>query len=169
MRTSLTRRRLAPAAIAFAVAIVLAISALMSGSQRAAAQDGVTVEIVDFAFAPATLTVEAGTTVTWLNQGAAPHTATGDGDEFDTGQLDPGESGSITFDTPGTYNYHCDVHPNMTASIVVVAADDGVTDMPTTGTGYSGGGSGGGALAVLTALGGLVFALGMVTIRRRTA
>jgi plastocyanin len=77
------------------------------------------VEIKGFAFNPATITVPAGTTVTWTNQDAAPHTATADDKSFDTGRLDQGQSGSFTFDTPGTYTYTCTFHPNMKGTVVV--------------------------------------------------
>jgi len=78
-----------------------------------------TVEIVDFAFSPANLEIAAGTTVTWTNQGAAPHTATGDGGSFDTGRLDSGQSGTATFDQPGAFPYVCSFHPDMTGTITV--------------------------------------------------
>jgi plastocyanin len=77
------------------------------------------VEIKGFAFNPATITVPVGTTVTWTNQDAAPHTATADDKSFDTGRLDQGQSGSVTFDMPGTYTYTCTFHPNMKGTVVV--------------------------------------------------
>jgi plastocyanin len=77
------------------------------------------VEIKGFAFNPATITVPAGTTVTWTNQDAAPHTATADDKSFDTGRLDQGQGGTVTFDTPGTYTYTCTFHPNMKGTVVV--------------------------------------------------
>jgi plastocyanin len=79
------------------------------------------VQIIDFAFEPATLEVPAGTTVVWTNAGSAPHTVTSDADAFDSGRLDPGGTFSMTFDTPGTYHYHCEFHPGMQATIVVVS------------------------------------------------
>jgi plastocyanin len=84
-----------------------------------ASASGSAVEIKGFAFNPATITVPAGTTVTWTNQDSAPHTATADDTSFDTGRLDPGKSGSVTFDKPGTYTYTCTFHPNMKGTIVV--------------------------------------------------
>jgi plastocyanin len=77
------------------------------------------VEIKDFAFNPATVTVSAGTTVTWTNQDLAPHTATAEDGSFDTGRLNQGESGSVTFDQPGTYAYVCTFHPSMKGTVVV--------------------------------------------------
>src|SRR5918994_4917716 len=78
------------------------------------------VDIVDFAFSPAILTISAGDTVTWTNRDAVAHTATGDG--FDSGDLAQGGSYSVTFAAPGTYDYLCTPHPTMTGRIVVQAA-----------------------------------------------
>jgi plastocyanin len=77
------------------------------------------INIANFAFDPPTLSIPAGTTVTWTNQDSAPHTATDTGGAFQSGKLDQGQSYSFTFDTPGTYNYHCEYHANMTATITV--------------------------------------------------
>ena len=90
--------------------------------QPARAQDA-SVSIVDFDFSPGSLEVAAGTTVTWTNDGDAPHTVTADRGEFDSGELASGDTYSFTFDTPGTYAYHCEIHPNMTATIVVTGGD----------------------------------------------
>lgn len=70
----------------------------------------VVIEIVDFAFNAPTVTVPAGATVTWVNRGNAKHSATADDGSFDTGLLDPGGSGSITFTQPGSYAYYCVLH-----------------------------------------------------------
>jgi plastocyanin len=78
-----------------------------------------TVSIQDFNFSPAQLTVQPGTTVTWVNQGNAPHTVTWDDGSFDSGRLQPGESFSHTFESPGTVAYHCEIHREMTASVTV--------------------------------------------------
>lgn len=80
---------------------------------------GVAVSIVDFAFDTPSLEVAAGTTVTWTNNDSAAHTASASDGSWDTGNIDPGASASVTFDTPGTYEYACAYHPNMTATIVV--------------------------------------------------
>lgn len=110
-------------------AVVLALVALagargMAGPARArpAEQAGQPVRIVDFAYQPDILTVSAGTMVTWTNSGRAPHTTTADAGAWDSGILSAGQSFSFTFDTPGTFTYHCDVHPFMTGTIVVQAA-----------------------------------------------
>ncbi len=93
-----------------------------AASTQAATGEDVTemaVDIADFAFDPDPLEIPVGTTVTWTNQDTAPHTATADDGSFDSGRLDNGGTFSFTFDTPGTYPYHCDIHPRMTGTIVV--------------------------------------------------
>lgn len=92
------------------------------------------VTIVNFAFQPATLEVPVGTTVTWTNQGTAPHTVTADDGSFDSGTLQPGGTFSMTFDTPGTFIYHCEIHPNMMGTIVVTAAAAAATPVVATST-----------------------------------
>jgi plastocyanin len=77
------------------------------------------VTIQNFAFAPQSLEIAAGTTVTWTNTDSTTHTATADDNSWDTGDIAPGASASVTFDTPGTYTYHCSIHPSMTATVVV--------------------------------------------------
>jgi len=76
------------------------------------------VTIQNFSFSPASITVAVGGTVTWTNQDSTAHTATGQ--SFNTGNLNRGQSGSATFSTPGTFPYHCSIHPNMTGTISVV-------------------------------------------------
>ncbi len=84
-----------------------------------AAEEGCEVEIEDFAFVPQNIQIAVGETVTWENYDSAPHTATGDNGEFDSGNLNTDQTFSQTFDTAGTFAYHCNIHPNMTGSIVV--------------------------------------------------
>lgn len=83
-----------------------------------APSSGNAITVSNFSFTPATLTVKAGTTVTWTNQDSVAHTATSDNGAFG-GALPPGGSYSFTFKTPGTYTYHCRIHPGMTATIIV--------------------------------------------------
>jgi plastocyanin len=82
------------------------------------------VDIQDFAFGPEAITVKAGTTVTWTNSDTAVHTATstaGAPTPFDTGEIAPGKTATVTFDKAGTYSYHCDIHNYMTGTVVVTA------------------------------------------------
>lgn len=79
-----------------------------------------TVTIKSFAFNPSTLTVSAGTTVTWTNEDPTIHTVTSDsGNELDSGQIPSGQSYSHKFNTSGTFSYHCSIHTSMKAQIVV--------------------------------------------------
>ena len=78
----------------------------------------------DFAFAPANIVVDVGTTVTWTNYDPLAHTVTSDeGDELDSPLFGEGETFSYTFDTPGEYAYHCTPHPNMQGLVTVRARD----------------------------------------------
>ncbi len=81
------------------------------------------VSIFDNGFTPLTLTVDTGSTVTWTNTGAIPHTVTDAAGSFDSGFLLAGETYARTFDAAGTFNYLCTIHPEMTATVVVVGAD----------------------------------------------
>jgi len=95
------------------------MAAMLISVPAASAQDDMTVSIQDFFFDSGQLTVAPGTTVTWVNKGQAPHTTTADDGTWDSGTLQPGEDFSFTFDQPGTYTYHCSIHPDMTASVKV--------------------------------------------------
>lgn len=77
------------------------------------------VAIQNYAFVPASLTVQVGDTVTWTNQDSAPHTVTvSDGPEkFASPNLQKGDTYSHTFTKAGTYQYYCAVHPDMKASV----------------------------------------------------
>ena len=77
------------------------------------------VAIQNFAFNPATLTVKAGTKVTWINQDSTTHQVVSDTGVFNSGDLSSGQSFSFTFDKAGNYPYHCAVHPSMAGTIVV--------------------------------------------------
>ena len=79
----------------------------------------VAIDIVNFAFSQASVEVAVGTTVTWTNNDSVAHTVTADDGSFDSSAIDSGKTFSFTFTDAGTYSYHCDFHPNMTATIVV--------------------------------------------------
>ena len=70
----------------------------------------VAVSMKDFDFAPKEIKVKVGTTITWKNDGAKPHSATAVDNSFDTAIFQPGESKSATFNTPGTFLYYCQLH-----------------------------------------------------------
>lgn len=71
------------------------------------------------AFMPANLNVQAGTTVTWMNSDRDSHTTTSDAPGWNSGTISPGRQFSFTFQTAGTYRYHCSFHPGMVGTVVV--------------------------------------------------
>ena len=75
------------------------------------------VAIKDFAFSPASLDIGIGTTVTWTNEDSTQHTATAGDGSFDSGALAQGDTFSQTFDTAGTFDYVCKIHPNMPVTV----------------------------------------------------
>ena len=85
----------------------------------AAAASPATVKIDNFAFAPATLTVTAGTTVTWKNEDDSPHRIGDKNGTFKSAALDTDDTFSQTFTAPGEYEYFCSIHPRMVGKVVV--------------------------------------------------
>ena len=79
------------------------------------------VKIDNFSFGPATVTVPAGSTVTWTNHDDIPHTVVSADDPkaFKSKVLDTDEKFSFTFTKAGTYSYFCSVHPKMTGKVTV--------------------------------------------------
>jgi plastocyanin len=75
--------------------------------------------IQGMAFNPSSITVAAGTTITWTNKDVVNHTVTSKTNVFDSGSLSKGSTFSFTFATAGTYSYYCQVHPSMVASVTV--------------------------------------------------
>jgi plastocyanin len=90
---------------------------------RAAASQSVAIE--NFLFAPATVNVDVGDSVTWTNRDEEPHTATGNGGSFNTGTLDQNQSGSHTFTRAGRFPYICALHPSMKGTVVVAGGSSG--------------------------------------------
>ena len=90
-----------------------------SAAPAQAPAGGAAVTIQGFAFSPTTLTVAVGATVTWTNDDTTTHTATADDGSFDAGKIAPGQTATATFSKAGTFAYHCTIHPQMKATIVV--------------------------------------------------
>jgi len=108
-----------------ATALGAAVGSLLAGGVLFARADGMSsaVSIDNFSFSPATLTVKAGTTVTWTNRDDIPHGIASSNSAFKRSQaLDTDDSYSFTFTAPGTYQYFCYLHPHMVGSVVVQAA-----------------------------------------------
>jgi plastocyanin len=85
----------------------------------AARSDSTKAVVQDFTFRPGRIEVASGATVVWANGGQVAHTVTSDDGTFDTGLIEAGRQGAITFSTPGTYTFHCTPHPFMRGEIVV--------------------------------------------------
>jgi len=107
--------------------LVIGAVVLIAGGQRglgASPDDktgpAVEIKIDNFSFGPATMTIAAGTTVSWINRDDVPHTVVdSDGKQYKSPVLDTDQKFSYTFAKPGTYNYYCSVHPKMTGKLIV--------------------------------------------------
>ncbi len=127
-----------PAKVAAPVAAV-AKPAAPAAPKRAAARPAAapasdaSVMIMNYAFSPSSLTVAVGSTVTWTNMDTAPHTVTVSSGpvKFNSPTLQKGDTFTYTFTTPGTYNYYCAVHPDMTAKVTVTGGTPTPTPTPT--------------------------------------
>jgi plastocyanin len=128
MLHGITRRTLA-----FAAGGALSLCAASGMAQQAAPPQIVPAQIVpaqivpaqividNFAFAPATLTVAAGTSVTWLNKDEEPHTVMSADQpvSFKSPALDTDDKFTFVFARPGTYKYFCTIHSHMVGTVVV--------------------------------------------------
>jgi plastocyanin len=112
--------------IAVAVTVIVGFT-LMAWTQRGMAAPpgdkdpgGIEVKIDNFTFAPASVKVAAGTTITWTNKDDVPHTVVSDDKTtFKSKALDTDEQFSYTFNKPGKYSYFCSVHPKMMGEVIV--------------------------------------------------
>jgi len=103
-----------------AFALTAGTSTILAGSPGGNPAGGAAIKIDNFSFGPATITIPAGSTVTWTNNDDVPHVVTSDDNKmFKSKALDTDDHFSFTFTKPGTYNYYCAIHPKMTAKIVV--------------------------------------------------
>jgi amicyanin len=108
-----------------AIAAMFTILAVLSSAGRLRADDGkgtgptADVKIDNFSFTPQTITVAAGTTVTWTNRDDIPHTVVSNDGVFKSKVRDTDEKFSFTFTKAGTYDYFCSVHPKMTGKVIV--------------------------------------------------
>lgn len=80
-------------------------------------QENFNIVISNFSFNPGTITAKVGETITWINQDSVPHKIKSD--TFNSEILNPGDSFQNTFNTPGTYDYICSIHPSMKGKIIV--------------------------------------------------
>jgi amicyanin len=108
--------RVAGRGVRATLAAVIILAGFASGQALAADPQ---VKIANFTFDPPTLTVKAGTTVTWVNADDIPHVVLEKNGKFRSSALDTGDKFSQTFSAAGTVEYFCAIHPHMTGKIVV--------------------------------------------------
>ncbi len=101
--------------------VAAAVLWLLAAGQPASAapQDSAQIVIKEFMFAPNSLTIKAGSTVTWTNKDDEPHSVVSDTGLFRSGAKDTDETFSFRFDKPGTYHFTCSIHPKMVGTIIV--------------------------------------------------
>jgi len=99
-------------------AVLISCSKSSSNNNNSSASSN-KVSIANMAFSPASITVTAGTMVTWTNNDNMTHTVTADDGSYDSGNIVTGNGFSKTFTVAGTYAYHCTIHPSMTGTVIV--------------------------------------------------
>jgi len=91
-----------------------------SSTPETTSSNSKTIDIVGFAFSPATMTVNKGDTIVWTNKDTMAHTVTSDsGNELASGNLVKGQTYTHTFNTIGSFDYHCNIHTSMKGTIIV--------------------------------------------------
>jgi plastocyanin len=103
--------------LTFTAMTLLAMAA--SSLPTAGAEDTDHIVVSHFMFQPTTLTIKAGSTVTWVNRDEEPHTIVSATGLFRSGALDTDGTFSFRFEKPGTYPFVCSIHPQMTGTILV--------------------------------------------------
>ena len=106
--------------LGLAAVIVVALAMLGAAQTKPAASPTTAqVSIDNFSYSPATLTVKAGTQITWTNHDDIPHTVTSEDKSFTSKALDTDDKFTFTPTKPGTYTYYCTIHPKMAGKLVV--------------------------------------------------
>ena len=104
---------------AITLAVVFSSTSITAPVLRGDDSSSYSIAIKDFAFTPRTLTIHAGSKVTWTNKDEEPHKVVEVNSAFTSQPLDTDGDFTFLFDTPGTYKYFCSLHPHMTGTIVV--------------------------------------------------
>jgi plastocyanin len=114
-------RLLSQRGIPCVAALVLAVSALSPGSALATTTN---VNVGDNFFSPTTITIQSGDTVQWTWTGTRTHTSTSNSGLWDSGFAGKGNVFTFTFDTAGSYPYHCQVHAGQNGTVTVKVASN---------------------------------------------
>jgi plastocyanin len=115
-----TWRGYAALALGLMILVSLPGDALAGDSQVTIIQPS---DAMSLRYDPSSMTVSAGTTVTWVNNGSTSVTITSPDGLFDSESVSAGGSFSYTFDTPGTYRYFCVPYPHMKGVITVTSKE----------------------------------------------
>lgn len=94
------------------------ISFVIEGGRTASSSVSLGVTVTDTGFTPETISIPAGTTLYWTNNGSNTHSLRGNS-PFDNNSFLPGESRSYTFNTAGTFNYEDGSNASLTGTVVV--------------------------------------------------
>jgi plastocyanin len=100
-----------------AAAVMLVGCGAMAGASAQQTAEPTRIVVKNFMFQPMSVTVKAGSTVTWTNMDEEPHTVVSS--SFRSNALDTKDSFSFKFDKPGTYSFVCSIHPQMVGTIIV--------------------------------------------------
>ena len=117
----MTKTNLLWSAVALVLPLALASVLVLhpTGAKGEAAVSPLQVQVDNFTFGPATLTVPVNSTVTWVNKDDLPHVIASNDGVFKSKALDTEDKYSFTFSKPGTYAYFCSIHPKMVGTIIV--------------------------------------------------
>ena len=99
------------------VAVATLTAGVLTAAAATAATAGPSITIKDFAFKPTPLRVKAGVKIKIANRDDTAHTFTADKGAFDTGDISPGKTASVTLKKPGSYKYHCEIHYFMKGTV----------------------------------------------------
>lgn len=119
------RALLAGSVLMSAVLVLIACGGSPAATTTTPIQPTIDMDIEGDDFAKPTITIPVGTTIRWTNLDYGAHTVTSDTGLFDSSALSPAEgelinaSFSYTFTEPGTFDYHCSIHPDMTGKVIV--------------------------------------------------
>ena len=108
------------ALVILSLALINGGHTMLAAAEQSSSGDKYQIKIDNFSFAPAILTVPAGTTVTWVNHDDVPHNiVSSEGKTLKSPVMDTDGKFSYTFATAGTYPYYCGIHPKMRGKVVV--------------------------------------------------
>ncbi len=74
----------------------------------------------DKAYNPNPVTIKQGDTITWTNKDFGIHTVTDSEETFSSDDLRPDQTFEYMFDSAGTFEYHCKLHPTMVGKVIVI-------------------------------------------------